>query len=58
MMPTAMKIIPAMSSQRQKKLLNVAVAVCELLPLKNDPVGVCAEADDYPSHNNVAAITH
>src|SRR5215813_4804217 len=50
-MPTAMKIIPAMiiAAARKKVTDRRLLPSCELLPLKNDPVGVCAETETTPN---------
>src|SRR2546421_6023288 len=59
MIPTAMKMIPAMiiAAARKKVTERRLFPSCELLPLKNDPVGVCADADATPrTIINIVAI--
>src|SRR6266542_5381876 len=54
-----MKMIPAMIIAAAKKKVTERrlLPSCELLPLKNEPVGVCADAETTPSKSsNAAAI--
>src|SRR5262245_59863033 len=46
MMPTAMKMMPAIiiAAARKNVTDRKLLPSCELLPLKNDPVGHCADA--------------
>src|ERR1051326_7973431 len=55
--PTAMKMIPAMIMAAAKKKVTERrlLPSCELLPLKNEPVGVCADAETTPSKSSKQA---
>src|SRR5207302_393927 len=56
-MPTAIKMIPAMiiAAARKNVTERRLLPSCELLPLKNEPVGVCADAVTTPSSSIKAA---
>ena len=57
--PIAIKMMPAMiiAAARKKVTDRRLLPSCELLPLKNDPVGVCAETEATPTSSiNAAAI--
>ena len=51
MIPTATKMIPAMiiAAARKKVTERRLFPSCALLPLKNEPEGVCADADATPN---------
>jgi hypothetical protein len=51
MIPIAMKMIPAMiiEAARKKVTERKLFPSCELVPLKNEPLGVCADADATPN---------
>src|SRR5437867_1813195 len=57
MIPTAMNMIPAMIIAAAKKKVTERrlLPSCELLPLKNEPVGVCADAETTPSKSSRTA---
>jgi hypothetical protein len=55
----ATKIIPAIiiAAARKKVTERKLFPSCELLPLKNEPLGVCADADTTPNTNISAMAT-
>ena len=59
MIPTAIKMIPAIiiAAARKKVTERKLFPSCELLPLKKEPVGVCADTDATPNRSISAIAT-